>query len=72
MAFEYRGVHYTDEQQTLMTKRCPRCKQDKSLDDFPQYKPGARRGLPFGSYCMACCVEITRERRAKAKGDKQS
>lgn len=71
MSFEFKGVTYSDEQQTLMTKKCPRCQQEKSLDAFPAYKAGARRGLPFGSHCTVCCVEMTRERRAKSKSDKQ-
>lgn len=78
MAFEFKGQHFSDEQQALIFKDCPRCKAlgrecNKSLNEYPPYGKGKRRGLPFGSYCRLCCRELTAERYAarKAAGVKE-
>jgi hypothetical protein len=70
MAFDFKGEHFTDEMQSLIFKDCPRCKQigrecNKSLDQFPQYSKGMRRGLPFHSYCRVCHNELTKARNAR-------
>lgn len=35
------------------TKICPKCKTERSLDDFWRHKIGTKQGQPY-SYCKAC------------------
>ena len=51
-------------EQTQVIKKCPSCKQEKSLFDFAIRQSGSRVGQPV-AHCKACNVEKQRERKER-------